>query len=314
MAENSSRDRKILKFIRPVNGISVEQRRIDGFINGTAMCVAHSKDVSDWLVNKTTFELLNALSRRLGFSTYNYEEIKDRNSGDLSATRLSRLFPEILTSKRGAPNLGGGVWIHPKLAVHLAQWSSPDFALLVSDWIEEWLTAGRNPIQADWDQQYAVWQQRHDIRVFLKDFLRPELMDVVVLWAQNHKASPIRLAAAVHDAMNERIQGMKSQQIKALNGLPLSALLRDFFEAPPLVGYAAINKLAKNAIEDRGVEPIQAVHEACDSYFGLAYTPKPLEIAENLYVQGRRLKTARNQNRLIQGKQLSFWDQRSEAS
>jgi len=139
-------------------------------------------------------------------------------------------------------------------------------------------------------------------------------MDVVVLWAQNHKASPIRLAAAVHDAMNERIQGMKSQQIKALNGLPLSALLRDFFEAPPLVGYAAINKLAKNAIEDRGVEPIQAVHEACDSYFGLAYTPKPLEIAENLYVQGRRLKTARNQNRLIQGKQLSFWDQRSEAS
>jgi len=314
MAENSSRNRKILNFVRPVNGVIVEQRIRDGFINGTAMCVAHSKDISDWLGNKTTFELLNALSRRLGFSTYNYEEIKDRNSGNLSATRLSKLFPEILTSKRGAPNLGGGVWIHPKLAVHLAQWSNSDFALLVSDWIEEWMTTGRNPIQADWDQQYVAWQQRHDIRVFLKDFLRPELMDVVVTWAQNHKISPRKLASAVHDAMNERIQGMKSKEIKALNGLPLSALLRDFFEAPPLVGYAAINKLAKNAIEDRGVEPIRAVHEACDSYFGLAYTPKPLEIAENLYVQGHRLKTARNQKRLSQGHQLSFWDQRSEAS
>ena len=307
MAENSSRDRKILKFVRPVNGVSVEQRRIDGFINGTAMCVAHGKYIRDWLTTEPTWNLLVALSRRFGI------EIKECWNPNSSAARVSEVFPHLLTVKRGSPSNGGGSWIHPKLAVHLAQWCSPDFALLVSDWIEEWLTAGHNPVQADWDQQYVAWQQRHDIRVLLKDFLRPELMDAVVTWAQNHKASPRRLAAAVHDAMNERIQGMKSQEIKALNGLPLSALLRDYFEAPPLVGYAAINKLAKNAIEDRGVEPIQAVHDACDSYFGLAYTPKPLEIAENLYVQGRRLKTARNQNRLNQGQQLSFLDQLSEA-
>ena len=308
MAENSSRDRKILKFIRPVNGVIVEQRIGDGFINGTAMCVAHSRDISDWLALDSTFRLVAALARRLGVLP---------NSGispNSVKTRVSATYPGLVTVRRGSPDNGGGSWIHPKLAPHTGQWCNEDFALLVSDWIEEWMTNGRNPIPVDWDQQYATWQQRHDIRVFLKDFLRPELMDVVVTWAQNHKASPIRLAAAVHDAMNERIQGMKSQEIKALNGLPLSALLRDFFEAPPLVGYAAINKLAKNAIEDRGVEPIQAVHEACDSYFGLAYTPKPLEIAENLYIQGRRLKTARNRNRLIQGKQLSFWDQRSEAS
>jgi len=308
MAENSFSDRKILKFVRPVNGVPVEQRQTDGFINGTAMCVAHKKKISDWLTTEPTWNLLVVLSRRFGI------EIKEGWNRNSSASRVAESFPHLLIVKRGSPENGGGTWIHPKLAPHAAQWCNTEFALLVSDWIEEWLTTGRNPIQADWDQQYAAWQQRHDIRVFLKDFLRPELMNVVVAWAKNHKVSPRRLASAVHDAMNERIQGMKSQEVKALNGLPLSALLRDFFEAQPLVGYAAINKLAKNAIEDRGVEPIQAVHEACDSYFGLAYTPKPLEIAEDLYVQGRRLKTARNQKRLSQGQQLSFWDQRSEAS
>lgn len=38
---------QILDFARPVNGVVVHQRIADGFINGTAMCVAHGKDISD---------------------------------------------------------------------------------------------------------------------------------------------------------------------------------------------------------------------------------------------------------------------------
>ena len=50
----------------------------------------------------------------------------------------SSLFVEI--------NVGGahgGSWIHPKLAIQLAQWISPSFALQVSDWIITLLTYGR---------------------------------------------------------------------------------------------------------------------------------------------------------------------------
>lgn len=299
---------KLLKFVRRVNDVTVEQKTDDGFIHGTAMCAAHGKDVADWLVNKGTFELINALAQRLGQPTYSYEEIKDRNSGDLSATKLSSLFPAILTSKRGSPKVGGGVWIHPKLAVHLAQWCSPQFALLVSDWIEEWMTTGRNPIQVDLDQELIVWQQRHDIRVLLKDYLRPELMDAVVRWAIQHRANPIKLASKVHDTMNQRIQGLKSQEIKLMNGLPLGALIRDYFDASPLVNYVAINKLAKNAIEDRGIEPIQAVHEACDAFLGASYQPQPASIVENVYAQGRRLRAAKSEKQLRTGVQLSLLD------
>ena len=132
-----------------------------------------------------TFRLVAALARRLGVLP---------NSGispNSVKTRVSATYPGLVTVRRGSPDNGGGSWIHPKLAPHTGQWCNEDFALLVSDWIEEWMTNGRNPIPVDWDQQYATWQQRHDIRVFLKDFLRPELMDVVVTWAPLSLTVPI---------------------------------------------------------------------------------------------------------------------------
>ena len=278
---------KILDFARPVNGVIVEQKRADGFINATAMAVAHGKDVENWLKTDETFELVAALARRLNIKS---NSSKKRNS---DSTRVSATYPTLVIVKRGSPELGGGTWIHPKLAISLAQKCNPDFALLVSDWIEEWLTTGKNPIQVDNDEEYRLWQQRYDIRILVKDSLRPELMRLVIQYAEKHSISPRTLAASVHDAMNERIQGAKAKELRALGGLPLGAFLRDYFGASPLVDYAAINKLAKNAIEDRDIEPVQAVYEACDHYLGKSYEPKPVAILENVYKQGRRLKFAK---------------------
>ncbi len=303
---------RILKFARPVNGVTVEQKLNDGCINGTAMCVAHSKQISDWLTTEPTWNLLVALSRRLGVG------IKEGWNRNLSSSKVSEVFPHLLTVRRGSPANGGGTWIHPKLAVHLAQWCSPEFALQVSDWVEEWLLTGLNPVQIsneDLEQEWQRWQQRYDIRVELKDFLRPELMNAVVRWAEANGVSPITLCSAVHDAMNERMQGAKAQQIRLMGGLPLSALLRDYLGASPLTGLSAINKIAKNGIEDRGLEPLLAVHEACDYYLGKTYVPKLVPIAENLYSQGRKLEAVRQNKKLRQGIQLdlTLWDSNSES-
>jgi KilA-N domain len=299
---------KILTFRRPVNGIPVEQRRADGFINGTAMCVAHEKDVSYWFANKSTFELLNALARRLGQLTFDFDEVKHRNSGVLSITRLSALFPNLIVLKRGAPATGGGTWIHHKLAPHLAQWCSAEFALQVSDWVEEWLLTAQNPIQSNIDRQLKAWEERHSIRIDLKDIRRVELVDVVKVWAKDHNQSPITLCSGVHDLINQRIQGARSKQIKILGGLPLGALIRDYFDASPLTEYGAISRLAKNAILDRDLPPMQAVHEACDYYLGRTYVPKLACITENVYMQGKRLQAIKQQQRLKAGIQLSLLD------
>jgi hypothetical protein len=99
-----------------------------------------------------------------------------------------------------------------------------------------------------------------------------------------------------------------------MGGLPLGALLRDHFGVAPLTGYAAINRIAKNGIEDRGLEPVQAVHEACDCYLGKAFIPRLVPIAENLYSQGRKLKATKQSRKLRQGIQLdlTLWDSHGE--
>ncbi|NES03515.1 MAG: KilA-N domain-containing protein [Okeania sp. SIO2F4] len=38
------------------------------------------------------------------------------------------------------------VWIHPKLAVSFAMWLSPEFEMMVSEWVEQWLFAGQKPV------------------------------------------------------------------------------------------------------------------------------------------------------------------------
>lgn len=293
---------EVLEFIpRKVNGIKVEQRNTDGFINGTAMCVAHGKDISNWLKTDDTWETVVALAEDLGI------DVNSSKRTNSDKTRVSAIYPTLVVVKRGAPETGGGTWLHPDLALQLAQWCSKPFAIQVSRWIREWLTTGKNPVQVDLNQETIAWQQRHDIRVYLKDFLRPELMNAVVEYAAKNKLSPIKLCSQVHDTINERIQGLKSKQIKELNGLPLGDLIRDYFDASPLVTYSAINKLAKNRIEDSQVEPIQAVHEACDWFLGKAYEPKPIPIGENLYKQGARLRQARAKKSLSEYEQLNLF-------
>jgi hypothetical protein len=297
---------EILKFIpREVNGIKVEQRNTDGFINGTAMCVAHNKDVSDWLKTDDTWETVVALAEDLSIEP---TEAKNPKSGNSVFTRVSTTYPTLVVVKRGSPENGGGTWLHPDLAIQLAQWCSKPFAIQVSRWIREWLTTGKNPLEVDLDKETIAWQQRHDIRVYLKDFLRPELMNAVVEYAVKNKLSPIKLCSQVHDTINERIQGLKSKEITELHELPLGDLIRDYFDASPLVTYSAINKLAKNAIEDFQIEPIRAVHEACDRFLGKAYEPKPVPIAENLYKQGKRLRQAKIKKHLNEYKQLNIFD------
>jgi hypothetical protein len=301
---------KVVKFVRRVNNVDIEQRTSDGFINATAMCTAHGKDIRDWLRTKKILSLFRSLSNELGIKS-NREFYPDLDKSRVSASDYVDAFPDLITLKRGSSQNGGGVWLHPDLAVQLAQWCNDPFALQVSRWIREWLTTGRNPIEVDVEQEFAVWKQRYDIRIELKDILRPELMNSVVRWAVANGKSPRKLCSNVHDLMNERIQGAKSKQIQLLGGLPLGALIRDYFGASPLVTYSAINKLAKNAIEDRGLEPIQAVNEACDHYLGKAYEPKLIGLEENLYVKGNRLMQARKVKQFSPGfyqAELPLWD------
>ena len=108
-------------------GSLISQRAVDGFINATAMCKAAGKEWNHYSSNATTKAFLLALKGSPGMS------------GD-----------PIQSIMNGA-NEGRGTWVHPQVAVHLAQWLSPEFAVKVSQWVVEWMS-GRHPSERVWQQ------------------------------------------------------------------------------------------------------------------------------------------------------------------
>ena len=104
-----------------INGVSVLQRESDGFFNATAMCKASDKKLSHYKSNDTTQEFLEALSTDAG----------------IPASRL-------IQAVRGGSS-AQGTWVHPKVAIHLAQWLSPKFAVKVTNLVMDWFGAGSPP-------------------------------------------------------------------------------------------------------------------------------------------------------------------------
>lgn len=92
------------------------QRRPDGYINATAMAKAAGRHLPHYWVNSRAAEYLQALERSVGIPT------------DL-------LAQSIVTG----PNELRGTWVHPRLAVDIARWASPAFAVWIDGWVLEHL-------------------------------------------------------------------------------------------------------------------------------------------------------------------------------
>ena len=99
------------------NDTLIECRPSDEFINATAMCQATGKRWNDYASNKQTQEFLSSLEKHTGI-----------------------LVCELVQSSRANVGVGGGTWVHRRVAIHLAQWCSPDFAVWVSGQIEAIMT------------------------------------------------------------------------------------------------------------------------------------------------------------------------------
>ena len=99
---------------REWNGHPIQRRQIDGYVNATAMCKANGRHFPHYLANGRTSEYLQALSGSVGIST------------DLLKVSIGT-----------GPNHLRGTWIHPRLAVDLARWISPGFAVWMDGWFLE---------------------------------------------------------------------------------------------------------------------------------------------------------------------------------
>uniref|UniRef100_A0A6C0H3G9 KilA-N domain-containing protein n=1 Tax=viral metagenome TaxID=1070528 RepID=A0A6C0H3G9_9ZZZZ len=88
--------------------------RNDGYINATLLCTAGGKLFSNWYQNKQTKDLINAL-----------ESDKENSKNKEILNAGIPVFKSIQVTK----GRYGGSWIHPDLAIQLAQWISLQFAI-----------------------------------------------------------------------------------------------------------------------------------------------------------------------------------------
>jgi hypothetical protein len=100
--------------VRIWNDAGISRRDADGYVNATQMAKANGKHLPHYMANDRTREYLEALSGSVGIPT-----------DQLVATTMT------------GPNALRGTWIHPRLAVDLARWISPEFAVWMDGWFLE---------------------------------------------------------------------------------------------------------------------------------------------------------------------------------
>ena len=101
------------------NGYIIESRDEDGYIDVTNLCAAGKKKFNDWNRLNKTNAFLKELSSSAGIPAV---ELIKQNSG------------------------GNGerhTWVHPQVAINIAQWISPQFDVKVSAWVLEVMMTGK---------------------------------------------------------------------------------------------------------------------------------------------------------------------------
>jgi hypothetical protein len=133
-----------------LNGVVIESRVSDCFINATQMCEAGNKKFSHWHQLKSTALLIKTLENSL------------KSDAGIPASQSVM----VIDIKKGNSDLfEQGTWIHPDLAIQLAQWAVPSFALKVSKWIRELVLTGSVSIDSTASNAELIALQQQVMRL-----------------------------------------------------------------------------------------------------------------------------------------------------
>lgn len=101
--------------VRHLHGYPVRQRVTDGYLDATALCAIYGKRWFNYRRLKSTTEFLKVTE---------------------SAIHLCAAL--LVQSVEGGPYHSQGTWVHPDIAVHLAQWCAPTCVPQVTSWVRDW--------------------------------------------------------------------------------------------------------------------------------------------------------------------------------
>ena len=112
-----------LKPLQLSDNYNIEYRHEDGYINVTNLCKAGGKQFKNWNSIMKTKAFLKVLSSSVGISA-----------------------SDLIKYKSGS-NSERATWVHPQVAINIAQWISPEFDVKVSGWVYEIMVTGKVDIK-----------------------------------------------------------------------------------------------------------------------------------------------------------------------
>jgi hypothetical protein len=113
---------------RDFHGATIRQRS-DGYLNATDMCQASCKLFADYKRLNSTRDFLIELFDFLSKNPDMGYPISEQNQ-------------QLIQIVKGGISKNQGTWVHPYVAINLAQWCSPKFAVMVTGWVFELLDKG----------------------------------------------------------------------------------------------------------------------------------------------------------------------------
>lgn len=127
----------------------------DGWFNATAAAARYNKNTTFWLRQRDTVEYISALCAHKGISDFleQFNKIKHLDgTSAASQAKLLRLVKQtgFVKTKSGSQEIGGGTWLHPKLAVVFARWLDVNFAIWCDEQID--IIIRGTPEQVNWKQ------------------------------------------------------------------------------------------------------------------------------------------------------------------
>jgi hypothetical protein len=175
------------------NGVDIQyDPAADGLVNATQMCKAAGREWSGYWRLQSTQEFIDELSTVL----------------QIHRTTLVHTVQGGLSGEQGT-------WVHRRVAVHLANWCSPAFAVWVTEKIERLMMTGRVVLHREHqeaelasrgDEVAAIYQLVNEVRAS-----NAHVRMAMTCWAETLKAlqraTPERLEKAVQDMLVKREGG-----------------------------------------------------------------------------------------------------------
>lgn len=179
---------EIITSLGTYNKVEIHARARDQFVNATAMCQATGRRWAKYWENQQTQEFIAALARQLSCP----------NS-------------DLIQSSAVRGDLGGGTWVHRRVAIHLAQWCSPDFAAWVTGQIEA-IWTGQQVAHRE-HAEHAISKIENDVSVLHSKY-ESMLSQILSMQEQYQKSQEQYQAALVEllpmvKRIDERTQGIR---------------------------------------------------------------------------------------------------------